>query len=1043
MATGTHLGGWTLGLDLGTRSVGWAAVCTENGQPVRLLACGVRVFDAGVRGDIETGRTEPPGQHRRLARQARRQTERRRRRLLKVFRCLQRARLLPPGEDRAAILHAIDREAFARFAREVNDPRERHRIAQVVPYLLRKAALDQPLPPHELGRALYHLAQRRGFLSNRKSDSEESDGEVRRGITRLAEEMEEAGARTLGEYFASLDPLAEGGRIRNRWTSREMYRKEFELIWRCQQEYHPGLLTEELHDELSSAIFHQRPLKSVKGLVGRCQLEPGHARAAWARVEAQRFRMLEYLNHTRIIDLETGEIRPFTEEERRTLIAALDEGGDITFARAKKLLGFSSKQVAFNREDAGEKRFPGNRTFARIAKAIGAAWALLGEAEKMRLAEDVISIQKEETLRKRGRRVWGLDEETARALAAVQLEPGYCRLSSKAIRTLLPLLEDGLSFSEAKKQLYPEVERRRRFELLPPVETAFPELRNPVVHRTLTELRKVVNGLLKRHGLPAAVRIELARDLKATPRERKRWQENAREHERRRQRAARLIMEEAGIAQPTPHDILKVRLWEECGGVCPYTGRAISIRSLVGPESEFDVEHIIPFSRSFDDSFANKTLCWNQENRRKGNRTPWEAYGSDPERYEQILERVRHFQGPLRTVKLERFRMCDAKEIEDLRTSQLNDTRYASVLAMEYLGLLYGGVVDEAHTRRVAASKGQVTAILRRAWDLNTLLSARGVKAREDHRHHAVDAVVLASMSQAHVHRISELAARRTPGSRLVFHDVPEPWPGFRESVAESIGGIVVSHRVSKKVRGPLHEETVYSPPRDDAGRPVVHYRKAVHTLSPGEVEAIVDRAVRAAVVSKLNALGGVTPNAIKRLESEPPYRRGGRGPDVPVRKVRIAKTVRTVAVGDGAAPRHVAPGANHHVEIFAGPAKGSTTRWIGRMVTLLEAADRVRRGLPVVDRLHPEGYEFVMTLARNEVVELTDERGGVSLYRVVTTTEQNQGHIVIDIQPVAEARPRKGAERRGLRLAVDVLRRRGCRKVAVTPLGEVIDARD
>ncbi len=213
-----------------------------------------------------------------------------------MFRLLQEAGLLPAGpsqtpQQRHDLLCGLDRELAAKHVQQGDRV-----AAHLVPYRLRAKALDAKLEPHELGRAFYQLAQRRGFLSNRKArKDEEEEGVVKKGISELQDAMIEAGARTLGEYLAGLDP--EEQRIRARWTARQMFVDEFEAIWSAQVACH-AQLDGELKSKLRRAMFYQRPLKSQKGLIGRCELEPGHRRAAMASLEAQRFRYWQ-----KIVDL--------------------------------------------------------------------------------------------------------------------------------------------------------------------------------------------------------------------------------------------------------------------------------------------------------------------------------------------------------------------------------------------------------------------------------------------------------------------------------------------------------------------------------------------------------------------------------------------------------------------------------------------------------------------------------------------------------------------------------------------------------------------
>lgn len=284
---------YILGLDIGSNSIGWALLRSEikdkkKLQPISVERTGVRVFTDELNTGFESGLNKPPAVARRQARLQRRQAERRARRLTKLFRLLQKAGLLPQGEaDSPTARHNfilnLDRSLReTHFSGKAEGKEEARPVLHLLPYLLRARALDERLTPYELGRAVYHLAQRRGFKSNRRAapKPDEKKGVVAQDISQLRQDMEAAGARTLGEYFANLEP--DKKRIRGRWTARGMYEDEFEMIWTAQETHHPQILTPELKEQIFEAIFFQRPLKSVKHLIGKCDLEPNRTRAPWA-----------------------------------------------------------------------------------------------------------------------------------------------------------------------------------------------------------------------------------------------------------------------------------------------------------------------------------------------------------------------------------------------------------------------------------------------------------------------------------------------------------------------------------------------------------------------------------------------------------------------------------------------------------------------------------------------------------------------------------------------------------------------------------------
>ena len=923
-----------------------------------------------------------------------------------------------------------------------------------MPYILRASALDEPLEPHLLGRALYHLAQRRGFLSNRKQAAKKNDdeGAVKEGIAELRRAMEASGARILGEHFARLNPSVE--RIRCRWTARDMYEKEFDAIWEAQASQHPDLLTPERKKQIHDAIFFQRPLWFDPDTVGNCELEPGEKRAPAYLLISQKFRLLQTVNNLRVLPPDDVDM-PLTPADRKMLIDELETKGDLTFKQISKLLKLE-KGYKFNLESGGEKRIKGNRTNADFYAAFGERWLAMSPEERDRVVEYVNAFQKPEKLKAAARRKFNLTEEQAEKLADISLESDYMNLSRKAIEKFVPLLGEGFTYGEARKRLYPDsFAAREPVPLLPPVEMALAEIRNPAVTRSLTELRKVVNALVRLYGKPSYVHLELARDLKKSKKQRQTISENHRRNESARARAAEAIIRaDVGIREPRADDIRKVLLAEECHWTCPYTGKSISMRSLLGPEPQFDIEHIIPFSRSMDNSFQNLTLCYVPENRNvKGNRTPWQAYHGDPDRYEAILDRVRKFAGDRQTValKLKRFMMNDKQLenfLEDFRNRQLNDTAYATALAAKYLGLLYGGVNDADGRRRVQATSGQATAYFRSLWKLNSVLNDGPTtdggavpKSRDDHRHHAVDAVVIGLTDAAMIKRLSDAAQRAPLEHRRRFASLEAPWPNFVDSVRAEIEKIIVSHRVSKKVSGALHEETIYSRPMGEDGE--VRVRKPLASLTKQEVEKIADAGVRKLVQQKLEELGGVEPRkAFSNPENLPRFPESG----VVIRNVRISKALPVFALGDGRRARHVTSESNHHVEIYAElDEHGNEGKWGGEVVSMAEAYQRLKAGKPVVQRDHGPLVKFKFSLSPGEVIECDDRNGGQQLLVVRSFSEFTSGVVEIGLVPVNDARKKADMikSKSFTRVVPNSLAEWHARKVAISPIGDVTEARD
>ena len=319
---------YTLGLDLGSASIGWALIALDSSnKPQGLLKAGVRIFEPGVEGstlDIERGKDQSKAVARREARLHRRQLRRRAARQRDLFLLLQQANLLPPAaeasvslsDQRHQVLNDLDRALTANLRNNVEAESLRG-VEQSLPYFLRKSALDRKLGAFELGRVLYHLIQRRGFKSNRREGKKSKDddlGKVKAGISELAANIASAGVRTLGEYFAGLN--SHERRIRGRWTARSMYEQEFEKIWQSQCPYWPEVLDENFKSKVDWLLFFQRPIAAQEHLIGFCELEPEERRAPWAFLEAQQFRVLQKVNDLNVIEFGKLDERSLTKEER-------------------------------------------------------------------------------------------------------------------------------------------------------------------------------------------------------------------------------------------------------------------------------------------------------------------------------------------------------------------------------------------------------------------------------------------------------------------------------------------------------------------------------------------------------------------------------------------------------------------------------------------------------------------------------------------------------------------------------------------------------
>lgn len=940
---------YTLGLDIGSKSIGWTLIGDK--PKLSIVDIGVRVFPEGVDRD-KKGAEKSKSATRREARGARRNRGRRNRRRNELVKTLKAAGLLPKDKQEMEGLF-VEKE----------------------PYQFRANGLDEKLELYEFGRVLFHINQRRGFKSNRKTGKAKEDGKVAKEANELQRKIEEVNCRTLGEYFAGINP--EEHRIREQYTFRSMYEEEFDKLWEKQSEYHPQILTEDLCKRIrDKIIFYQRPLKPADHLIGDCELEPGEKRCPRGDWYARRFRLLQDVNNLKIYNPDGSEAE-LTPEQRQTILESLERKKEMKFNAIRKKLNLMETQE-FNLEQGGKVKSLKGDAFAatmRSRNIFGAKkWDAMNEEEKVELNDACVELDDDDLIEKLAGD-YGLTDEQIETVLKIALPQRYMSFSRKVILKLLPFMEQGALTSEAiEKAGYKKdvVRKEDALDKLPLPE----DLRNPIVNKALFEIRKVVNAVVLEYGKPSKVKIEMARDIKGSFREREELHFKMLENEKRNKKVREKLINDIKINKPSRDDIIKYKLWEECNWQCPYTGKQIAQHQLFGNHPDFQVEHILPYSRSLDDSYMNKTLCCVNENRLKGNQTPYEFYHGDTKKFEVLKQRVNKTWMPY--WKKQKFWQKEIR-LDKCIERELNDTRYICKEVVKYLRQL--GV-------NVRGTKGKITSELRHQWGLNNILDPAGsnMKNRDDHRHHAIDAVVVAVTKNEHLRRLA----------KSKYSDVDsgfaEPWPNFREELEEKVKHIKISHRSTRKVSGALHKETSYGLTglKDDKGQDIFVYRKKLEDLTGPMVSKIIDPVVRRIVEDRL-LKNGIDPKKDKKIPKEvwngPLYMKNTKGDKkVQIKRVRIREVFSNMILlndKSGTPYRAVAPGSNHHIEIFEYKDKNGNVKRGAEVVTMFEAVRRKKDGEQVIKRNHGPNTRFVCSLAINDMVMMPDNDGNMDLYRV------------------------------------------------------------
>ncbi|MBI9041192.1 type II CRISPR RNA-guided endonuclease Cas9 [Lutibacter sp.] len=1039
-----------LGLDLGTNSIGWAVVDdTQN----KISGIGSRIFPMGVEnlGDGE-GKEMSRNASRTNARGVRRQFFRRRLRKKMLLKELASHNMCPLTE-----------QDFKNWkVKKIFPEGQLKQWFSLNPYELRNTALTQQISLQELGRIFYHLIQRRGFLSNSrtagKDDGAIFKGKPKEGKIGIEETQENIKGKTLGAYLYNIqpkenEPFTENlSRIRNRYTTRQMYIDEFELIWEKQAKYHAVLNTElktifggrkiDGFDK-DGILFHQRPLRSQKHLVGNCSFEPTKTKCSIGAIPFELFRIYQWVN---TVDCNGKRIE---QDERERMIEVLLRKEKPSFKELRKAISKLDARYKFNYKD--DDKIVGTHTISSLAskKYFGSHWFEFTEKQQEDIWHVLYFFDNKDKLKEYALNNWDFTEEQASAISSFNLKEGYSNLSRKAILNILPFLKMGFvydiavvlggiknvfgtkweqlsiedkdfiidnipeivrtkikggfietikevlskefNFTEKQlKKLYHHsatIESEDLTKTLPngiEADKKIQAIKNPIVITALFELRKLVNELIDTHGKFDEIKVEMARDLKVSKGQRNTIRSEQKRLERENDRVKAKI-EEAG-QRVTHESLLKYKLWEECKNTCPYTGAIIPVHKLF--TGEIQIEHIHPWSRSLNDSFSNKTLCYADENRLKGNKTPFDFYGNNEANWVLIKERALKLfsdtkEYPKAYQKFKRF--VQQKFDEEFIARQLNDTRYISKEAKNYLAQI---------CKKVTVAPGQMTANLRQKWGLNYILNEEdGEKTREDHRHHAIDALVMATSKVSY---LQELSKWNRYNRNYDLKSFPMPWEGFNSDAEKAVHSILVSHRKNSSLitvrkhttkkdsgmykntgvaaRGQLHKETVYGKRKAPFAEEAFHVRKPIDTITTEkQLEKVVDQGIKNLIFKRIQALGGFSKGKIPdgtffSIDTEGnkipqivlPNKNGN---SVPVLKVRMKENIGGAEQLKENKNQWVNPRNNHHVLIY----KDTEANLKEEIVTFWTAVERKRNGYPVI-QLPPNGKEIIATMQINDM---------------------------------------------------------------------------
>lgn len=965
----------TFGIDLGIASCGWAVIGnpSRDGEQGEIVALGSWMFDVP---ETDKERTAT-NQIRRGNRLLRRVIRRRRNRMADLRRLFHERRLIASTDPAALKRAGLD------------------------PWELRARGLDKKLEPAELAVALGHIAKRRGFKSAAKRKEGNVAGDDQKMLKALESAQERlARYRTVGEMFARDPDFAHRRRNRDglfdRTASRDDLAREVRALLAAQRRHGNELASEELERAYFDIAFFQRPLQDSEKLVGACPFEKNEKRAAKLSPSFEKFRLLQRLVNLRITTDESD--RPLTPNELALVTADLGAtAAKLSVHKVRTLIGLAAEHRFTTIKPDQEDQDIAARTGEALAgtralrKVLGEElWAvMLQQPEQLDAIAHVLSFfETNETIATELGKL-RLDEAVLERLrpgldaGAFAKFKGAAHISAKAIRALIPHLLEGKRYDEACTLAgydhaasmlahAQQVTDKAGFNAL--VAELGDAVANPIARKALTEALKQLWAMRNRWGLPEAIHIELARDVGNSIEKRREIERNLDKTTAQRERERQEAADQLGIAKGDVNGdiLLRYRLWKEQGGRCLYTDTAIAAGQFMS--NLYQVDHILPWSRFGDDSFNNKTLCLASSNQLKKRNTPseWISHGGD-DAWNTFCARIEGC-NDMKGFKKRNYLLRNAKEAEEkFRSRNLNDTRYAARVLAEAARLFFprGERQEKDGTRRVYTRPGALTAALRAAWGIESLKKVDG-KRIDDARHHALDALTVAAVSEAEVRRLTRSFQEwEQQGLGRPLRQVDPPWGdfhSFRREVKEAYDSVFVARPERRRARGEGHAATIRQVKARD-GAPVVFERKSVADLKLMDLDRVKDPERNRAVIDALRAW-------LKKGKpaDAPPHSPKGD----PITKVRLStKGKPSVAVRGGTADR----GEMVRVDVFTKPnRKGKDEFYLvpiypHQVMSKKEWPHPPMRSEPSGKDLD-ETFRFTMGLFPRSYVELTKPDG-------------------------------------------------------------------
>jgi len=558
--------------------------------------------------------------------------------------------------------------------------------------------------------------------------------------------------------------------------------RELEAIIKTQRNYTLKNVPEQTINELIygiddgqvtnvSAIMYQRPFMTkelIEKMVGDCTFEKNEKRAPKASYSFEVFRLASDLSHLVFIPRDASkrqakrenlEVRLSPEQISKVIDLAKNQKS-LTYKKVRSTAGISEdyvpKDVRGKKKEGDEfgedNTFGGLKAYNDIRSALKDLpedWAKIDNESTINQIAYILTTQKADEGIRAELDSLPLSDKAKEAI--IKIKPtnfkAFGHLSIKALQKITPHILEGMTYDKACEAAGYDFKKQS---------ASLEQITNPVVKRAITQTLKVVRAIERKYGKPYFIKVETARDLAKNFKDRKVIENENKENQARNQSIIQTLNEN-GVVTPTGQQIIKVKLYREQNGVCLYSGKSINFETMLRDDNAYQVDHIVPFSRSNNDGITNKALVLTEENQKKGNQTPFEYFGADEKRWKEFAARVESIYKTrdIKTAdkatnainykyngyamkKKQNLLLQDYKN-DSWNVRALNDTRYITRFIQNYLRQMVDFAEGE-EKQRVIAPNGTTTAYLRKRWGL--------AKDRaEDVLHHAKDAAVVAAIN--------------------------------------------------------------------------------------------------------------------------------------------------------------------------------------------------------------------------------------------------------------------------------------------------------